>query len=115
MPPKRNRNRSHTPAWLDTLIAWLLFSFEKGMNMRRNCPAKIWQGNFFSAIRCSDPQHGLQALFHIGCGGCPGGDTDAHGSASLPDGTTAPAGAILLDRLDHPASFLRLAKRDQDL
>jgi hypothetical protein len=23
MPPKRNRNRSHTSAWLDTLIALL--------------------------------------------------------------------------------------------
>jgi hypothetical protein len=25
MPPKRNRDRSHTPAWLDTLITWLEF------------------------------------------------------------------------------------------
>jgi hypothetical protein len=25
MPPKRNRNRQVTPAWLDTLITWLEF------------------------------------------------------------------------------------------
>jgi hypothetical protein len=25
MPAKRNRNHTHTPAWLDTLITWLEF------------------------------------------------------------------------------------------
>ena len=48
-----------------------------------------------------NPQHGVQRLLDVIVGGSPGGDADAHGGLPLPDGATAPAGAVGLDAGDH--------------
>ncbi len=46
-------------------------------------------------------QHRFQAALHIGLGGCPARNADAHGGLSLPGCLTAPASAILLNAADH--------------
>ena len=63
----------------------------------------------FSQLLGCTTQDGFPASLHLG------GDADTHGSVSLPDSATAPAGAILLDRLDHATGFVRISRRDQNL
>src|SRR5277367_2572712 len=50
------------------------------------------------------------AALHVFIGGGPGGDADPHSTVTLPDSSTAPASAFILD-----ASQLLFIHSDQDL
>ena len=68
-----------------------------------------------SGLSLGDPDHRGDAAIHVGIGGGPAGNADAHGGPALPDGNAAPASAVFLKLFDHAFGFLGVAEGDEDL
>src|SRR5690242_337280 len=62
-----------------------------------------------------DLEDGGEAAVDVFVGGGPTGNADAHGGAAVPLGSTAPAGAFVLDFGDDATRFFGTAETYEDL